>query len=150
MATESALRKTAALWYKRFRSERFIYKYLIRKKVPLFGNVCPYMRQANTKIMLKDFKKVGAGGVGLVWGCALCQSGSSSFTKLIPGTMPTQPFNGVCRMNQTRGDANKLIIVPWVEENKTPCILMCMDEVLNDGSDKILRRNNLYVISYTY
>lgn len=149
MATESALRKTAALWFKRFRSERFIYRYLIRKKVPLFGNVCSYMKQANTKVILKDFKKVGAGGIGLVWGCALCQSGSSSLAKLLPGKTPTQSFNGVCRMDQARGDANKLIIVPWVEEDKIPLVLMCKDEILNDGSNKVLRRKNLYVISYT-
>lgn len=149
MATESALRKTAALWFKRFRSEGFIYRYLIRKKVPLFGNVCPYMKQSGTKVILKDFKKIGAGGVGLVWGCQLCQSGNSAFTKVIPGKTPVHSFTGVCRMNSARGDANKLIIVPLVEEGKTPHTLTSVDETLNDGSDKVLRRNNLYVIFYT-
>jgi hypothetical protein len=147
MDNESLVRITKAGWLREYRMERFIYKYLIRNRVPLFGNVCPYIKNPHVNAVIKDFKRVGTGGVGLVWGCFLCNNAASGFMQYIPGLVPKVPFSGTCRTNNVPGDVNKIIIIPKLIANGIPTMIGCNDEVLQLGSGKTLKRRVLRVVS---
>lgn len=147
MNNESLVRITRAGWLKEYRAERFIYKYLIRNRVPLFGNLCPYIKNPHVNAILKDFQRVGQGGVGLVWGCSLCTGAAGAFMSYIPGLVPKTPFTGTCRTNNVIGDVNKLIIIPKLLDGRVPVMVGCNDEVLQLGTGKTLKRRVLRVVS---
>lgn len=112
-----------ANWERDVNRRKFIENLLIKQGVPVSQNTCPSLMEHGVRCILKDFKRMGSGGVGLVWACVLCRSGEETIENM-SGQAISQgklgPFNGSCRYAITSGDANKLVILPSYTNKLTP------------------------------
>src|SRR5258706_7338210 len=73
----SLIRIKLAEWTRTFRREKFMMRHLITQGISIRTVMCPAMLANGTMCILKRFKKIAGGGVGLVWGCGRCRVGPS-------------------------------------------------------------------------
>ena len=106
------------------RSVQFIKRFLRRRGIDAGKFSCTSLL-VNRKVrcILKDFKHVGSGGVGVVRSCSNCRGNESTYDL-------SKPFPGTCRNNALWGDANKLLIIPQVPRGVTPEIVTISTEAL--------------------
>lgn len=89
------------------RSIKFIIKFLARRRIDITKYFCTstiVLKKIRCK--LKDFKHIGAGGVGVIKECSNCRMTNEGIY--------------MCRNNPVGGDANKLIIFPFVDKKIIP------------------------------
>ncbi len=134
----SLIRIKLAEWTRTFRREKFIMGHLIKQGISIRKVMCPAMLANGTMCILKRFKKIAGGGVGLVWGCGRCRGGPSIIEEL-RNNSTSKTFGGQCRVENYSGDVNKLIILPEYVKNFPPRISQSRSEFLQ-AKGKMLER----------
>lgn len=139
-----------ASWLQDQKIEKFIINFLTRRGISYKVNQCPYNKENGTVFALKDFRKIGCGGVGLVWGCSLCRNYSSAI-ELAQSSMDKKKkwdklprFTGTCRIEDKSGDVDKLIIIPRV--TKPPFQLQVFNQFLDTPKLGVIQRSLISVL----
>ena len=112
-------------WRRSERKTKFIQNFLRKRGISINKNSCMGPLTDGIRSVLKNFKRIAGGGVGVVWGCDQCVAGSVMIGKITSGQLVTgkfPPFGGHCRNSMKQGDANTLIILPYIK-NLSPRII---------------------------
>ena len=142
-----------AQWNRDKRRKKFIEKLLVKKGVSVIQNTCDIVNFHGVSCILKDFKRLGGGGVGQVWGCDGCAGGMQAFgkvttTMLLRNELP--PFPGTCRHASQMGDTNKLVILPTFTLTIAPKRLFVASESLEydlrSGGKVMLERTVFQIV----
>ena len=122
------------------RSIQFIKRFLMRRGIDVSRFACTSI-SVNRKVrcILKDFKRIGSGGVGIVRSCSNCRGTEGTYDL-------TKPFQGTCRNNTGYGDANKMLIIPKIPRDITPEIVNITVEAftLPDVAIPLMKRTYVF------
>lgn len=134
------IRLALAKWNRDLRRSKFIENLLVKKGISINENRCFTLQTHGVSCIIKEFKRIGPGGVALAWGCDACRGGSSAFLKITINLLCKLPsFMGTCRNNLLPGEVNKLIVLPSVPLGIVPKVIQCSNEYLDTGKGIVER-----------
>lgn len=138
-------RIVTASWERDLRRQKFIESFLARRGVSITQNSCPIVLLNGVRCILKEFRRIGSGGVGLIWGCDHCSGGVSAFANLNAEQLKTRnlpPFSGACKNSLVTGDVNKLIVLPSCQIRPS----QVLTRVYHLESKKVIERRSFQIV----